>query len=54
MNKDHAAVAIDLASSITDAHTNRDEFAGACKIGAPVGLSANPAGTATIDAAEGI
>src|SRR5262249_6693345 len=54
VNEDRAAVAIDLTRPIAHAHTNRDAFAVAADVGAPVGLTANPAGPAPVDATEDI
>jgi hypothetical protein len=52
VNEDRAAVAIDLARSIAHAHTNRETFV--AYIGAPIGLSADPATPAPVDAAEDV
>src|SRR5262247_3100733 len=52
VNEDRAPMAVDLARPVAHAHTNRDAFAFAADVGAPVGLSANPAGPAPVDATE--
>jgi hypothetical protein len=54
LNEDRATVAIDLTRPIAHAHTNRDAFAVAADVGAPVGLPANPARPAPVHATEDI
>ena len=54
VNEDRAPVAINLARPIAHAHTNRDAFAVAADVGAPVGLTADPAGPAPVDAAKNV
>src|SRR5262245_44662312 len=51
VNEDRAAVAVDLARSVAQAHTDRDALAIA-NIRAPIGLPADTARSAPIDTTE--
>jgi hypothetical protein len=53
VNKNRAAVTVDLARPVAHAHTDRDAFAVA-SVRTPVRLPADPARPAPTDAAEDI